>query len=155
MTTIPILPLPYDSVLFPGRKLQINASDRQDVIAIIAEYYNRSLSDGSKKKTAVIGCVPLRSPYLSGDGQYLIESGGDEGAHRIPRIDQVKRKDLFNYGVLATISSVEGGRSGELKIVVEGLQRFKLDKITAEKPYLAAKVKAFVDEGMEILFCHL
>jgi hypothetical protein len=150
MTTlgpIPILSLPRQTVLFPGRKLQISASNRPDIFAIIADYYNRSLSGNGVSRTAVIGCVPLRSPYLSGDGKRLIESGDDDVAIKNKQEDAVTKDDLFNFGVLATISSVEGGRSGDLKIVVEGGRRIKIETITQEEPYSMARVKAYNDEG--------
>jgi len=151
MTTrspIALLPLPCDTVLFPGRKLQISASNRQDVLAIIAEHYSRAVVDGSRKKSAVVGCVPLRSPYLSSDGQHLIEAGKDSDvAEAHPRAESAGKDDIFQYGVLATISGVEGGRSGELKISLEGGQRFKIEKVLQEKPYLSAKVTVFDDES--------
>jgi len=155
LESIPLLPLPHDTVLFPSRKLQISASDRPDIIAIIAEYYNRALtSSNAGSKSTVIGCVPLRSPYLNGDGHRLIEAGQD-AAKRTSKDDQIKREDLFNYGVLATIGSVEGKRTGKLQIVVEGLQRFKIEEIVQVKPYLAAKVKTYVDEGMSVMYGQL
>jgi len=151
MTTrgsIPLLPLPYDIVLFPGRKLQISASNRQDVLAIIADHYSRAVVDGRRKKSAVVGCVPLRSPYLSSDGQDLIESGNDSDvAEAHPRAESAGKDDIFQYGVLGTISGVEGGRSGELKISLEGGQRFKIEKVSQDKPYLSAKVTVFDDES--------
>ena len=145
---IPLLPLPNDIVLFPGRKLQISATNRQDVLAIISEYYSRAAVDGSRKKSAVVGCVPLRSPYLSSDGQHLIEAGTDvDVAEQPPRAEPARKDDIYQYGVLATISGVEGGRSGELKISLEGGQRLRVEQITQEKPYLSAKVTVFEDES--------
>jgi hypothetical protein len=143
---IPILALPLSTVLFPNRKLQISASNRPDIFAIIAEYYDRSLSGNGTTKTAVIGCVPLRSPYLGSDGEQLIESGDAVDVFS-KQGDAVTKDNLFNFGVLATISSVEGGRSGDLKIVVEGGRRIKLQEITQVSPYFAAKVTAYTDEG--------
>jgi len=148
LDSIPLLPLPHDVVLFPSRKLQLSASNRPDIIAIIAEYYNRALtSPNAGSKSTVIGCVPLRSPYLNGDGQRLIGDGQDT-PKKMANDGQINQDDLFNYGVLATIGSVEGKRTGKLQIVVEGLQRFKIEEIVQEKPYLAAKVKTYADEGM-------
>ena len=148
---IPLLPLPNDIVLFPGRKLQISATNRQDVLAIIAEHYSRAAVDRSRKKSAVIGCVPLRSPYLSNDGQQLIEAGNEgDVAEAAPRAESAGKDDVFQYGVLATISGVEGGRSGELKVSLEGGQRFKVEQITQEKPYMSARVTVFEDESEQI-----
>lgn len=145
---IPLLPLPNDIVLFPGRKIQISATNRQDVLAIISEHYSRAVVDGSRKKSAVVGCVPLRSPYLSSDGQQLIEAGNaSDGAKEPPRAEAAGKDDIFQYGVLATISGVEGGRSGELKISLEGGQRIKIENVTQEKPYLSAKVAVFEDDS--------
>lgn len=148
-TTYPILPLPYGSVLFPGRKLQISSANRQDIIAIIANYYNGAFASKSKENPFLIGCTPLRSPLLSADGQKLIASSNtDDADHETPDAGQAVKDDLFNYGTLAKIHSIEGGRSGDLKLVVEGVQRFKVDKITQEKPYFTGTLKPIRDEGI-------
>lgn len=149
-TTYPILPLPYNSVLFPGRKLQISSANRQDIIAIIANYYNGAFASKNKENPFLVGCVPLRSPLLTADGQKLIGSGSseDDAAKDIPDAAQASKQDLFNYGVLAKIHSIEGGRQGDLKVVVEGVARFKVQEITQEKPYFAGQVKEMRDDGM-------
>lgn len=144
----PIIPLPYESVLFPGRKLQISSVNRQDIIAIIADYYKGAFASRSKQNPALIGCVPLRSHLLSPDGKKLIESDQlDKNGTEIPDAAQAGRNDLFDFGVVARIHSIEGGKNGDLKVVVEGVTRFKLEEITQEKPYFEGRVKLFKDEG--------
>lgn len=144
----PILALPYGTVLFPGRTLHISPANRPDVIAIIANYYSGALRTKSKDNAPLINCVPLRSPYLSPDGRKLIEGGAkEESNHEEPDSLNLSRKDLFNYGTLAKIVGIRGGKSGELAIVVDGINRCKLDKMIQETPYFEATVKVFKDEG--------
>ncbi|KAI4130861.1 MAG: hypothetical protein LQ338_001538, partial [Usnochroma carphineum] len=91
-----------------------------------------------------IGCIPLGSPLLSSDGQQLLE-----GKHRrrqeqdndsldVP--EDVTGKDLFAYGTVARISSVQGRRPDDLTLVVEGLRRFRIEDITQERPFFEAAV---------------
>jgi len=145
----PILALPYGTVLFPGRTLHISPANRPDVIAIIANYYSGALRTKSKDNAPLINCVPLRSPYLSPDGRKLIEGATKDGQGRggEPDSANLSKDDLFNYGTLAKINGIRGGKSGELAIVVEGVNRCKLDKMTQETPYFEATVKVFKDEG--------
>lgn len=144
----PILALPYGTVLFPGRTLHISPANRPDVIAIIANYYSGALRTKSKDNAPLINCIPLRSPYLSPDGRKLLEGAIKEVHERKePDSTNLSKDDLFNYGTLAKINGIRGGRSGELAIVVEGVNRCKLDKITQETPYFEATVKVFKDDG--------
>jgi ATP-dependent Lon protease len=57
------------------------------------------------------------------------------------------RDDLFGYGVAAKISGVEGRGTGEFALIVEGVARLRIDKITQERPFFEAKVTYEYDEG--------
>lgn len=146
--TYPVIPLPYDTVPIPGRKLQIAAVNRPDIVAIIANFYSGSFTGRSKDQAASIACVPLRSPYLSSDGKKLIESASKSDKEpTVADPAHVKRDDLFDFGVMARIQSVEGTKAGEIKLILDCTTRFKLGKITSESPYLQAKCQVFKDEG--------
>ena len=59
-----------------------------------------------------------------------------------------KNKDLFGFGCVAKVSGVQGRRQGELALVVEGLNRFRIEKILQERPYFEGMIEVVEDEGM-------
>ena len=61
---------------------------------------------------------------------------------------QVKvERDLFAYGVTAKISGVQGRRQSELRLVVEGLRRFRVERFTQFKPYVECEVTLLGEES--------
>ena len=144
----PLIPIPYGNVLFPGKTLHISPSNREDVVAIIAKYYTGALKTGPKSNAPLIGCVPLRSPLLSADGKKLIEDA-DKSSKQIlePDVTHATKDDLFQYGCIARISGIRGGRQGDVALVVDGLSRCKITKITSESPYLEGKLVEYKDAG--------
>lgn len=145
----PIVPLPYGSVLFPGKTLYISPAKREDVIAIIAKYYSGALKAKTKDNAPLIGCIPLRSPLLSPDGRKLIEDATktDQDIEQ-PDAANAAKEDLFGYGCIARISGVRGGRSGDVALVVEGVSRCKVEDITNTVPFFEGHLKEFKDSGM-------
>ena len=89
-----------------------------------------------------MGCVPLNSPYLSPDGKRLIENDDKEkkGATIETDPSQARKPDLYQYGTMARVTGVQGRRPEELTLVVEGISRFKWEKIIRERPYFEARV---------------
>ncbi|EHK96415.1 putative Lon protease like protein 2, peroxisomal [Glarea lozoyensis 74030] len=72
------------------------------------------------------------------------------------------REDLFGYGVAAKISGVEGKGTGEFALLVEGIARIKIERITQERPFFEADVVYQYDEAIspediaiQGLFAHL
>ncbi len=57
-----------------------------------------------------------------------------------------QQADLYRVGTLATIHKVAKQPDGTLRLVVQGLQRFRITEVIETKPYL----KARVEEPMEI-----
>jgi ATP-dependent Lon protease len=57
------------------------------------------------------------------------------------------REDLFGYGVAAKISGVEGRGTGEFALLVEGVARVRIDKLTQERPFFEAEVTYEDDDG--------
>ena len=148
--TLPILPLPKGYVLLPGVTLRIPVVGRSDVLALLTAIYSRSKSPRPDAASVPIGCVPLRSPLLSSDGQQLIgskaESGQDHESHaRAP--EKASKEDLFAFGTVAKISGVQGRRLDEMTLVVEGLRRFRIAQVTKEKPFFEATVAYVEDDG--------
>lgn len=115
-----------------------------------------ALSRGSRSRSAItnlpIGCVPLRSTYLSPDGKELLDSQKKESAEGAAEEDidigKARKDDLFRYGTLAKIIGVQG--QNEPYIQVEGVQRFRIDKVTHERPYFEAEVTFFEDEMLDL-----
>ena len=56
------------------------------------------------------------------------------------------KEDLFAYGTLAKIIGVQGNTASEPYLLVEGVQRFRIDKVKQEKPFLEADVTFYEDD---------
>ena len=157
---LPLIPLEKGVVLLPGVHLRIPVQTRSDVAAILAHVYGRTALSGSSN-TVTVGCVPLKSPFLSADGKSLLIEGvegvegqagsglGYEETYESVDRSQVKRDDLFSYGTVAKISGVQGRGKGELALVVEGIGRFRVeDVLPGEQAYFEGRVVPLEDEGM-------
>ena len=85
--------------LYPGTTIRISAN-RPDIPVILST----ALSRGSRSRSAIanlpIGCVPLRSPYLSPDGKELLDSKEGESAEEREREDTdagtARKGDLYS-----------------------------------------------------------
>lgn len=147
--TLPILPLDYGTVLFPGKTLNISPANRDDVSAFISKYYSGALQTKNNDNSPLVACVPLRSPYLSADGKKLIEDSPKADAiQNEPNAARAVGADLFDYGCIAKIAGIRGGRRGEVALVLEGQSRCKLEKVIEEKPYMYAQTREFKESGL-------
>lgn len=148
-STIPLIPLARDAVLLPGVTLRIPVSGRADIPLILSSAFQRS-RNRTISASIPIGCVPLNSPYLSKDGQDLIEGAEKEGAQKEPATEinpnKARKEDIFGFGTLAKIVGVQGTPSSEAYLLVEGLQRFKVENILHERPYFEAEVHFYEEE---------
>ncbi|KAI4143223.1 MAG: hypothetical protein LQ340_007077, partial [Diploschistes diacapsis] len=150
---LPIIPLPRDSVLLPGITHRIPISSRPDIPALLTSAYSRVASTSS----IIIGCVPLCSPLLSPEGQFLVEGSEDRvrnTARRLLSTDSHKvgsgrlnERDLFVYGVTAKITGVQGRKQSELRLVVDGLRRFRVERLTQFRPFTECEVTVLGEEG--------
>lgn len=155
MPVLPIVPLPHSLVLLPGVTTRIPLQNRADIAAILAHIYSKASTPRPEPATVTVGCVPLNSPYLSPDGKRLIEDSDGKGKDKekerkksAVQTDpaQARKSDLFHYGTMARVTGVQGRRAGELVLVVEGVRRFKVDKVVRERPYFEAKVTLHEEE---------
>lgn len=149
--TLPLVPLPHSIVLLPGVVTRIPLQNRADIAAILANIYSKASTPRPEASSVTVGCVPLNSPYLSPDGKQLIESGeakdkNDTAGQKDPAL--ARKTDLFMYGTMARVTGVQGKRPGELNLMVEGVSRFKVEKMTRERPYFEAKVALHEDEAI-------
>ncbi|KAI4284545.1 MAG: hypothetical protein L6R38_001311 [Xanthoria sp. 2 TBL-2021] len=145
--TLTILPLPRGVVLLPGVTLRIPVSDALPVLRSIA---TRSKTPKPDASDVPIGCVPFKSPLLSDNGQQLVESQSSPSKEldNDPNAP-ASSNDLFGYGVVAKISGLYKGRRNDLSLTVEGLTRFRVDKITKERPHFEAAVTHLQDEAVD------
>ena len=149
--TLPLIPLPHPTVLLPGVVTRIPLQNRADIAAILANIYSKASTPRPEASSVTVGCVPLNSPYLSPDGKQLIENGDAKDDKRAAgQTDPALagKADLFMYGTMARVTGVQGKRPGELNLMVEGINRFKIEKIVRERPYFEAKVALHEDEAV-------
>ena len=149
--TLPILPLAKDSVLLPGLTLRVPVLNRPDVPALLSAAYSRAATPEPDATTISIGCVPLNSALLGPDGQNLLDDV--EAGARVQIDDDIHpgkatKEDLFSYGSVAKISGVQGRRT-ELALIVEGIRRFKVNRIVRDKPYFEADITYLEDDGTQ------
>ena len=146
---IALLPLGDEAVLLPGTTLRIPVVGRSDIPALLTSIYSHAKSSRPDAAAIPIGCVPVNSPLLSQDGRNLID--GPEGQELLQQTqdtvnpDDVNKSDLFGYGTLARISGLQGRRTNDLALILEGKRRFKIDRFTQRKPYFEARV-TYLDE---------
>ncbi|KAL2158983.1 hypothetical protein VTH06DRAFT_3013 [Thermothelomyces fergusii] len=164
--TLPVIALPRGSVLLPGVVQRIAvSSNRPDIASLLAAVYTRAAfkAPSGRIDTIPIVCVPLASRLLSPDGRLLIEDGDGAASTDRPPADPAKatKADLYGWGVAAKIAGVEGRGTGEFSLLVEGVVRVRLDKISRDKPYPEGRVIYYQEESappdpaLEDLFQHL
>ncbi|CAD0088392.1 unnamed protein product [Aureobasidium mustum] len=151
MTRLPIIPLAEGSVLLPGLTLRIPLQGRGDIAAILANIYSKAATPTPDHTHITVGCLPVNSPYLSSDGQKLLDDGKDSNRRPIAGINpaHATRDQLFSVGTLAKVSGVQGKRRGELALVVEGVSRFQLNSFVKDQPYFEAEVTIHTDEHVD------
>ncbi|KAM0323475.1 hypothetical protein ACHAQA_008754 [Verticillium albo-atrum] len=149
-STLPVIPLARGTILLPGitHRVLVSAS-RPDIPALLANVYTRAAAAGPNERidTVPIACVPVASPYVGPNGQLLIESADAVDESQIKQINpgSATKDDLFNYGVAARITGIEGRGTAEFALRIEGVARVRVEKVTQERPYFEAKVKHYPD----------
>jgi ATP-dependent Lon protease len=148
---LPIVPLPKDVVLLPGVTLRIPVSNRPDIANLLSTLLNRTASLKRERVVFTLACVPLKSPYLSADGQQLLDDGASEALQdeEYEAIDagQARKEDLFAYGTVAKMVGVQGRAHTEPYLVVEGIRRFEIVEILQERPFFEAEVMLNDESG--------
>lgn len=146
--TIPLIPLAKDTVLLPGIRLRIPVANRADIPVLISSAFNRATRSRNGTTSLPIGCVPLNSPLLNPEGRQLIEGKDGKKAPDAIEVNPGKavKEDLFAYGTLAKIIGIQGNSASDPYLLVEGIQRFRIDKVKQEKPFLEADVTFYEDD---------
>ena len=141
-TKLPLVPLPKGSVLLPGVTLRIPVSNRPDLANLLSSLVDKpSKRDAS---TITFGCVPLNSPFLSRDGQQLLEVD-DSDLVRKEEYDsfdagQARKEDLFRCGTIGKVIGVQRRAYSEPFLLVQGSQRFTIKKVLRDRPYFEADI---------------
>lgn len=153
---LPVIPLAANTVLLPGNGLRIPfAASRPDIPALLSQVYTKAAGRSASQRysnTHVI-CVPLNSPLLSRNGQKLLtpddlrDKNGNVMEYAIPDPADATKNDLYTWGTAAKISGVEGKGTGEFSLIVEGVRRVRVLKVTQERPFFEAEVQYESDTG--------
>lgn len=144
---VPIIPLANSSVLFPGSVQRIPVpSARSDIPALLSSIYSRASASAKRVDEIPIVCVPLTSPLLSRRGQRLIENDPNKYKKLLEADPKNITKDrLYGYGTVAKITAIQGQNGAEFSILVQGISRVTLGKVTQESPFFEAKVNHHSD----------
>jgi ATP-dependent Lon protease len=74
-------------------------------------------------------------------------------AARDPNLESPGPDDLYSIGTLATIHRLLRAPDGTIRLLVQGVERFKLVKFTQQEPYLMAQIERLpetIETGIEI-----
>ncbi len=74
-------------------------------------------------------------------------------AARDPEIEQPSPKDLFTIGTIATVHRLLRAPDGTIRLLVQGIDRFRVGEFMQEEPYLKARVylaPETVESGLEL-----
>ncbi|KAK5791264.1 hypothetical protein VI817_006573 [Penicillium citrinum] len=139
---LPLVPLAKGSVLLPGVTLRIPVSNRPDLTNLLSSLVDRPQKrDGG---SISFGCIPLSSPFLSRDGQQLLEGDESEDNRRedYDMIDagQARKDDLFRYGTVGKVIGVQRRAYAEPFLLVQGSQRFTVKRVLKDRPFFEAEV---------------
>ncbi|KAI1377738.1 Lon protease-like protein 2, peroxisomal [Hypoxylon crocopeplum] len=151
---MPVIPLGKKNVLLPGSVVRIPVPpSRSDIPSLLANIYTRA-SKGSRRVDQIpVICVPLNSPLLSRRGQILLEQNPSQYEELLDANRTNIRKDqLFAYGVSGKISAIEGQNGAQFNLMVQGVSRVSVEKVTQERPFFEARVLPHTDQvsGQEV-----
>lgn len=147
-----IVPLPKGTVLLPGVTARIPVPNRPDLSNLLSSLLDQA-STGQRHETSIsFGCVPLGSPYLSKDGQNLIDDGSLDEAKKEEYEDveagQARKEDLFHYGTVGRVIGIQRRVYSEPSLLVQGVQRFSVERWLKERPFFEAEVVLHEEKGM-------
>ncbi|MFZ5903903.1 MAG: endopeptidase La [Chloroflexota bacterium] len=74
-------------------------------------------------------------------------------AARNPELDQPGPADLYRVGTIATVHRLLRAPDGTIRLLVQGMDRFRLGEFVAEEPYLRARIELApetLETGLEI-----
>ncbi|KAG2416481.1 ATP-dependent protease La 2 [Aspergillus terreus] len=151
-TKLALVPLPKGSVLLPGVTLRIPVNNRPDLSNLLSSLLDRTSAARRDGTSITFGCVPLSSPFLSTDGQRLIDNGSldDEKKEEYEVLDagQARKEDLFRYGTVGKVIGIQRRSYSEASLVVQGVQRFTIKRVLKERPFFEAEAILHDDKDL-------
>ncbi|KAL2821633.1 Lon protease C-terminal proteolytic domain-containing protein [Aspergillus granulosus] len=142
-TKLALVPLPKGAILLPGATLRIPVSNRPDLANLLSSLLDRTQANKRDANSITFGCVPLCSPFLSKDGQHVIDDGAvdDDRREEYEAIDagQARKEDLYRYGTLGKVIGVQRRAYSEPHLLVQGVQRLTVRRVIKERPYFEAE----------------
>lgn len=148
---IALVPLPKGTVLLPGVTSRIPVANRPDLSNLLSSLLDRTSSGQRDGGSITFGCVPLSSPFLSKDGQQLLEDGRLNNIQKeeYDAIDasQARKEDLFRHGTFGKVIGVQRRVYAEPFLLVQGVQRFTIKRILKERPFFEADVVLHSEKG--------
>ncbi|KAL4890194.1 Lon protease C-terminal proteolytic domain-containing protein [Aspergillus ambiguus] len=142
-TKLALVPLPKGSVLLPGVTLRIPVNNRPDLSNLLSSLLDRTSASRRDGTAITFGCVPLSSPFLSNDGQHLIDNGSLDETRKeeydILDAGQARKEDLFRYGTVGKVIGIQRRAYSEASLVVQGVQRFTVKRVLKERPFFEAE----------------
>lgn len=148
---IALVPLPKGTVLLPGVTSRIPVSHRPDLSNLLSSLLDRSATSNQRENTVTFGCVPLNSPYLSKDGQQLLEDNNLSDARKeeydVIDAGQARKEDLYRHGTVGKVIGVQRRVYAEPSLLVQGVQRFTIQRVLKERPFFEAEVTMHDEQG--------
>ncbi|KAL3439239.1 Lon protease-like protein 2, peroxisomal [Aspergillus tetrazonus] len=142
-TKLSLVPLPKGSVLLPGATLRIPVSNRPDLANLLSSLLDRTNAIRRDANSITFGCVPLCSPYLSKDGQHVIDNGtvDEDKKEEFGSLEagQARKEDLYRYGTLGKVIGVQRRAYSEPHLLVQGVQRLTVRRVLRERPFFEAE----------------
>src|SRR5258706_3410106 len=74
-------------------------------------------------------------------------------AARNPELEMPGPGDLYQVGTIATVHRLLRAPDGTIRLLVQGMERFRVGEFVAEEPYLKAKIELapeLIEQGLEI-----
>jgi len=78
--------------------------------------------------------IKLVDEALKGDGIVGLVAMKD------PSIEEPKPEEVYEFGTIAKLDSVNRGSDKSLQVIVQGLERFRVERWIEDAPYLRAEI---------------
>ncbi|KAK9245740.1 Lon protease C-terminal proteolytic domain-containing protein [Lipomyces tetrasporus] len=154
--SLPLFFLPHNTVLLPGVVLALSIS-RPDNAALVAKLYKAANAGGGDRINGLVGCVTWRSATDLPDDSVkvaTIEDGrveNDKPSSSSALVKVRSRDDrlFYEYGCMARILRLDRTVTGGFQVVLEGVSRFQVAKVTQRTPYYVADVEYFKESTLD------
>ncbi|KAF8463482.1 putative LON domain serine protease [Kalaharituber pfeilii] len=135
MAPLPIITLPYSSVLLPGAILRIPLEDRKDIQALLAKLTYEAIERSTTPQAPNTTPVPAATPR---------PASSKEPARPHP-IGTVGKVIGFEHGRVVLAVGSPAGLQGGAAILVEGINRFRIRNVLQKTPFVEAEVELLPD----------